>query len=334
MALRYNQTMKVFIVGGTGFLGYSTVKALLSHGHSVVTLALEPVAEEIRFPAEVDVHIGDFNALSDAEVSRLMQSCEGLIFAAGVDDRVVPKAPAYPFFYRHNVEACERLFRLAKEAGVKRGVVFSSYFAEFASRWPELALEEKHPYIRSRMAQIRAIQEVAGEDMQVSFLALPYIFGAMPGRVPLWKPLISYLNSALPWVFYPDGGSAMVSVEEVGQAAVAALERGQGGKLYPVCGENLSWVEFLQRLGTQLGKVKPVLTLPRWMVTFAMVLVMAYYRLKGLESGLNMKEFVEIQTRMGFMDGERTRQELGYSSFNLDEALRQTVRACVRVEEG
>ncbi len=97
--------------------------------------------------------------------------------------------------------------RLAKQAGVKRAVIFSSYFVTCHQMWPELKLSESHPYIKSRVEQIEAARRVAGDEMTVSFLALPYIFGAMPGRMPLWAPL-SYLESALPWVFYPAGGAA------------------------------------------------------------------------------------------------------------------------------
>ena len=90
-----------------------------------------------------------------------------------------------------------------------------------------MKLGEKHPYIRSRLAQIDAALEEAGDDLSVSFLLLPYIFGTLPGKMPLWKPLIDYLDSWSPWVFYPSGGTAMVSVEEVATAAVAALEHGE-----------------------------------------------------------------------------------------------------------
>jgi nucleoside-diphosphate-sugar epimerase len=71
---------------------------------------------------------------------------EGLIFAAGADDRTIPDAPAYPFFYKANVESTARLLRLARQAGVKKAVVFSSYFVYFARKWPEMKLGEKHPY--------------------------------------------------------------------------------------------------------------------------------------------------------------------------------------------
>mgnify|MGYP001323244732 FL=1 len=202
--------MNTFVVGSTGFLGYFAVQELLARGHTVRSISLQPASPELNFPSSVELALGDLNATSDDALRGMLQGMDGLIFAAGLDDRVVPKAPAYPKFYDANVAATRRLIRLGKEAGIKKAVVFSSYFVACHRRWPELRLPEHHPYIRSRVEQIREALEEAGSDTAVSFLMLPYIFGSLPGKTPLWKPLIGYLNSISPWAFYPAGGSAMV----------------------------------------------------------------------------------------------------------------------------
>lgn len=321
--------MKVFIVGGTGFLGYYTVKVLLEHGHKVSTMALPPLPKKGLLPEEVDVTLGDYRQMSDGELEQLIAGCDGLIFAAGVDDRAVPKAPAYPFFYEGNVTSTRRWIRLAKRVGVRQAVIFNSYFATIDKRWPELKLTEKHAYIRSRREQISASLTEAGEGMTVSFLMLPYIFGSMPGRVPLWKPLIDYLNSFVPVLFYPAGGSAMVSVEEVGQAAVSALEHGEHGCEYEIVAENLTWKEMITRLLMGLGKRKPVVTLPKFMVRWGGWLVKQYHHARGLEGGLDLPAFVEVQTRCACLNLGQARKALGYAGADLDEAFRATTLACV-----
>ncbi len=88
--------------------------------------------------------------------------------------------------------------RLAVRAGVKRAVIFSPYFLEFERRWPRLRLAEQH-YIRSRVEQEKAALAAAGDQMAVSFLLL-YIFGSIPSRNPLWKPLVMATVLRLPWV--------------------------------------------------------------------------------------------------------------------------------------
>ena len=310
-------------------MGFFAVQELLARGHNVRSISLHPASAELAFPPKIDLVLGDLNATSDDALREMLQGMDGLIFAAGLDDRVVPKAPAYPKFYDANVTATRRLIRLGKEAGIRKAVIFSSYFVACHRRWPELRLPEHHPYIRSRVEQIREALEEAGGGIAVSFLMLPYIFGSLPGKTPLWKPLIGYLNSSLPWAFYPAGGSAMVTAEEVGRAAVRALEAGKSGEEWPIASDNLTWVEFLGRIGKILAKSKRIITLPNWLLKPAMAAVELGYKLKGKESGLSMVPFVELQTRNAFLDTEYSRTQLGYEKGNLDKALEDTVKACL-----
>ncbi|MFA5872837.1 MAG: hypothetical protein WC832_02625 [Anaerolineales bacterium] len=50
------------------------------------------------------------------------------------------------------------------------------------------------------------------------------------------------------------GGTACISTRIVGRAIVAAVERGQAGKCYPIGQENLTWTQMLSRqvLGDEL----------------------------------------------------------------------------------
>ena len=320
--------MKIFILGGTGFLGFHAIHELLGRGHSVRTLALPPLPEENILPPEVEIHIGDFNQLSDDEILRLFEGCEGVIFAAGADDRVTPKAPAYPFFYEANVKASIRFFELAKAAGVKRGVLLGSYFAHFDRVWPELELSTHHPYIRSRVEQEAQCLKVAGDELNLAILELPYIFGQMPGRTPLWKPLVKYLHWPLPWIFYPRGGTAMVSVQQVALAIAGAIEVGEAGGRYLIGDENLTWQEFLTRLSTASGVKKRIITLPDGLVKIGLWLVKGWHTLTGREGGLDPVEFFKVQTRETYFDPLPAIQSLGFSGGDLDEAFEETVRGC------
>jgi dihydroflavonol-4-reductase len=105
--------LKVMIIGGTGFLGYYATLELISRGHKVSIIALPPAPAPGLFPSNVEIHLEDLNALSDNQLEELLKGQDALVFAAGVDDRVTPRKPAYPFFYKHNVESVRRLFTIA-----------------------------------------------------------------------------------------------------------------------------------------------------------------------------------------------------------------------------
>lgn len=120
----------------------------------------------------------------------------------------------------------------------------------------------------------------------------------------------------------------MVSVEEVARAAVAALEHGQAEMEYPVVSHNLSWVEFIGGIQKHLGKPKPVITLPNWLVKLGATILTLYFHLNGKESGLYAPAFVEMQTRKTFMETEYSSSLLGYEHGDFDKALRETVEVC------
>lgn len=320
--------MDVFILGGTGFIGYHATMALLGRGHRVHTLALPPLPEEDLFPAGVTIHLGDFNAMPDQELLELMGGCDGVVFAAGVDDRVTPKKPAYPFFHKANVLAAKRFFTLAKTAGASRGVLLNSYFAYFARTWPELRMAEDHPYIRSRCEQEDAVLALADEDLRVALLELPYIFGRMPGRKPLWLPLVKYIRWPLNWLFYSGGGSAMVSVKTVARAILGALTNLDLSGRFQIGDENLTWSDFLERLSNTAGRQKKIVTLPKWLLRIGAGAIKLWHGLQGRESGLEPLSFMDVQTREAFFDPKPAQEALGFTGGDLDQAFRDTILGC------
>ncbi len=323
--------MHTFVVGGTGFIGYHTVSECLRRGHIVTALALPPMPADDLLPPQVEIRLGNLNTLPDTDVRALLHGHEAVVYAAGADDRVTPKAPAYRFFYEENVRAAARFFRLAREAGVRRGVLLNSYFATFDRLWPEMELARHHPYIWSRVAQAEQALNAAAPDLDLMILELGYIFGSMPGRTPLWKPVIDYINSSLP-LFYPKGGTNMIAVEHVAEAIVGAIERGVGGERYPVGDENLTWVAWLDRLTALVGKRKRVITLPTGIVRFGARFLALSHRRQGRESGLNLVKFIDVQTRNTFFDPTPSCETLGYGRGGLDEALAKMVKACLSRE--
>ena len=112
--------MKVFMIGGTGFLGWHTLRELVARGHEVSTLALPPLPAPGIMPEGAEVRLGNAFTMGDTELLGLLEGCEGFMYAAGLDDRVILPKPAYPKFREANVDQCLRLLGLAREA--RRGL--------------------------------------------------------------------------------------------------------------------------------------------------------------------------------------------------------------------
>ncbi|MGB4618544.1 MAG: NAD(P)H-binding protein, partial [Dethiobacteria bacterium] len=235
----------VFIVGGTGFLGYYSALEFLKKGIAVSSASIPDVKLGDWFPKQINIvsdNLDVFKA-SEEEIAEVLRGHEAMVYAVGPDDRVVPPAPSYDFFHDKLVVQCSKVVRAARKAGVRRVVIMNSYFAYF-DRQPGYngRLSRNHPYIRARVEQAEACIKLGEKGvMDVMILELPYIFGSMPGRMPLWKEVFLDRFDKMPAVFFPKGGTVMIHVRGVGQAVVAATVNGEHGKRYPIGAYNMKY---------------------------------------------------------------------------------------------
>jgi len=324
--------MRVFVVGGTGLLGWRTLKELLGRGHEVSTIALPPLPAQGILPSGVECRLGDLFAMGDADQLALFRGCKGFVYAAGLDDRAVLDKPAYPKFRKANVEECLRSLRLAREAGVRTAVVLGSYFTHFDREWPELRLAETHSYIRSRKEQREAVLAESGPGFETVLLELPYIFGTMPGRKPLWTFLLDMLAAMGPIVLYPQrsGGTAVITAAQAAGAAVGALERGSGGRSYAIGGENMRWSELIPLLLEGSGSRARVLHIPKPLYKLGNLAIERRWARSGREGGLDLVALAQIMYRDAFLDPGPSMQALGYGPDDVRAAIRETAAACRR----
>ena len=333
--LTYSQlggiTMKnVFILGGTGLLGYHTTKELLKRGYNVSTVSLPPMPTEELLPAEVKCKLGNINDMTDEEVLELLEGIDMFVYAAGADERTTPEIPAKHFFYEANVLPTQRLVRLSREAGVKKFVVYTSYFAHFAEKWTDLDLAKGQAYPRTRLLQ-EEIAFLEGEGaMTVTALRLPYIFGTMPGRDPLWTMFLPYIKDrdVVPVL---QGGTAMVTVQQVAEATIGCLEYGEHGVGYAISGINMKFQEFYQMMADLLGQkdtIIQVVPLEQLKPTFEKM--DEANEAKGKEQGIHQAVMGEIQNRDAYIDPQDTMPILKYNEDDVRASIVETIKACIK----
>lgn len=327
--------MKVFMIGGTRLLGSEGAKELIKRGHNVSAMALPPIPPGAELPREMNIELGNYMELSDEELADQLKGIDGLVFAAGIDERVEGPAPVYEMFKKFNITPLERLLRLAKANGVKHAVVLGSYFSYFAQIWPEKELTRWHPYICSRVDQENMCLGFADDSFDVAILELPYIFGTQPGRQPVWTFLVERIRGMRGATMYPGGGTTMLTVRQVGQAIAGALERTRGGKTYPIGYYNLTWVELLKIFHKYMGVPdKKIITIPDWLFALAGRQIVKQQKAAGHEGGLNMVKFAEVMCAETFIDKELGCEPLGVGPDDIDAAIGQSVELCVRVLDG
>ncbi len=326
--------MNVFMIGGTGLLGSAAADEFIKRGHSVKTVALAPLPKGAPLPKEMEITFGNYLDMTDEEVLSQMDGCDCFVFAAGVDERVEFPAPVYEAYNKYNIEPVKRLIALAKKAGITKSVVLGSYFAYFAKEHPDMKLTEKHPYIRSRIAQEEAAMSLSDENMDVAILELPYIFGTQPGRKPVWVILIEQLDGMGKNTMYPKGGTAMLTVRQVAQCIVGAAEKNKGANAYPIGYYNLTWDEFLTIVHEAMGvPERKIIHIRPWMFKLFGIKMRGDYKKRNVEGGIDPVGLSDIMFMETFIDNKWAK-DLGATDDDIKSAIFDSVKLSVDAFKG
>ncbi|MDD2634187.1 MAG: hypothetical protein PHW82_01655 [Bacteroidales bacterium] len=311
-----HKVQNVFIAGGTGFLGYYSALLFLEQGVSVSTIALdEDIGEDDWFPKEISKTYGDLFKMSEDEIFLLLkgQNYDTFVYGLGPDERITPKAPAYEFFHEKLVVQCLKICRAAKRAGIKRCIIMNSYFSHF-DKIKNGKLAKTHPYIRARVEQAETIIEIGSQGVfDVMIMELPYIFGEMHGRMPIWKDVFVERFKNLPAIYFPDGGTTAIHVTGVAEYIVAAAYNGKNDGRYPVADVNMKYRDMIRFMLAEAGFPKKFKKLPRFISYLTGLAVMRKEKKQGLQSGLNLaKAMTGILAEDFFINPTKTRQKLKF----------------------
>lgn len=324
---------RAIVLGGTGLLGAQAVLALVADGYEVTSVSSRTLVLGDWYPTEVKQIQADLLAMDTAALASLLAGNDVVVHGFGPDDRTVPQAPAATFFGQQLVEITERVCAAAAEVGVGRVVVFGSYFTYFDRTEPARRLAARHPYINARVQQLAVSQRFVSKKMSVAVLEIPYVFGTMPERDPLWfDVLVRRIHPMRPWIFFPPGGTVMCSARFVGAMTAAVADVGRSGPI-PVGEENMSWTTLLTVATEELyGTARRVVTIPpRVAAVYGMVEQLAA-KARGLEPGLHYGRYItDVQARQSSFPEDlmaSVAAEFGLDRWPITPEIRGTFRGC------
>jgi nucleoside-diphosphate-sugar epimerase len=154
--------MRLFLTGGTGFIGSHVLTAALAAGHQVRALRRSPrSAPVIPLPRQPQWCEGDLSTLTAAD----LEGVEAVLHLASAG--VSPKQVPWDELVQANVAGSLRLLERAAEAGVRRCVVAGSSheYGNAARRFeaipPDAPLEPLSPYGASKAAAFQLLRAFA-----------------------------------------------------------------------------------------------------------------------------------------------------------------------------
>ncbi|MNP37581.1 hypothetical protein D3C76_1310390 [compost metagenome] len=173
------------------------------------------------------------------------------------------------------------------------------------------------------------------KGMDVMVLELPYIFGVQEGRKPVWTIILKEIMNMGKTIYYPGGGTTMVTVRQVAQSIAGAIEKGEGSTAYPVGWYNMTWKEFLKIVTVSIGESdRKVVTIPKWLYKIFAGSIVKRYKKKNIEPGLNPYSLGDIMNTNLFIEPDIIRDKLGVTEDDIESAIAKSFRLSLKVLKG
>ena len=321
--------MKVFVTGGTGFLGGEVIRTLLAKEHEVVAMVRRERARVPKGAQTVLVPLTDVDALQSA-----LHGVDAVIHIAGKVSRD-PKDSAE--MYAVHVDGTRHLLRAMAGAGVKKLVLASTSGTIAVSDEPGPPADEdnepkfeiigKWPYYASKRLQEREVMRWHEQgDIEAIVLNPSLLLGPGDEKLSSATDVLNILNGRAP--AYTEGTVAFVDVRDCGPAFEAALHARPGGR-YLLNGANMKVRQFVERI-TLVGDVAPPrFKLPRrWAVRGARIVEALYDTLDRVPPMDPVS--VDMAGHHWGCTADRARKALGFSARDPQVTLTDTVADLAR----
>lgn len=242
--------MRVFVTGGTGYVGHYIVPALQRRGHAVRLLVRDA---DTPLPDGAERAVGDVT--DPASLRGAADGCESVVHLVGIIDEQPLRGVT---FQRLHVDATRNVVEIARAAGIARFVHMSANGAR---------PDGPSAYQRTKWSA-EEIVRAAGFGHTVVFRPSTLFGDPGPDRPEFAKRLWETLVKPFPvWPIFGDGQYRLqpVHVEAVAEAMAEAVTRdASGGKSYCAAGhEQIAYTDVLRRIAEGGGREpKPTVPVP------------------------------------------------------------------------
>lgn len=303
--------MRVFVTGGSGFVGGHAIEAMVAAGHTVCAMARsEASAARVRAYGAEPVAA----ALDTVDASHLA-GVDAVVHAAAFAEEWGTRAQ----FQAVNVEGTRRLLAAAREAGVRRFVHVSTEAVLFdgadlvdVDETAPLPARHRFLYPETKAAAERLVLAANAPDFTTLAVRPRLVWGPRDETLaPVLRRMAA--EGSFAWL---DGGRARTSTTHVANLAHAlllALSAGRGGEAYFVADDGTRTLrEVLGSLVAPDGVALPDRDVPGWLARPAAIAMEAAWSAVGRKppttafAAAMMSRTVTVRT-------DKARAELGYA---------------------
>ena len=322
--------MKVFVTGGTGFIGGEVVRLLRERGEDVACLVRSPGKAAKLTELGCELIAGDLG--SETSIREGMEGCDAVIHAAAIYEVGIP-AKERPAMWEANVRGTERVMKAALAAKVPQIVYVSTVgiFGNTHGRVVDESYENPETdftsyYEETKLEAHKLVKRMIGEQGLPAIIVQPGgVYG--PGDTSQVADLLEqFFAGRLPLLPFPELGICMTHVEDIAGGILLALDRGELGETYVISGPATTMREAVETVARLSGRKAPKRALP----TALMKAMIPVGPLVGKVMGQppNLRELISSADGVTFWASyEKAQRALGYSPRGMEEGLRQTLEA-------
>jgi len=325
--------MKVFVTGGTGFIGGEVVRQLRDRGDDVVCLVRNPEKGKAVAALGCELAAGDLG--DEAAIAAGMAGCDAVIHAAAVYEIGIP-AKERPAMWEANVAGTERVMKAALAAKVPR-IVYVSTVGVFGNTHGKVVDESyEHPergftsyYEETKLEAHKIVKRmIAEQDLPAIIVQPGGVYG--PGDTSQVADLLQeFFAGKLPLLPFPDLGICMSHVADIVGGVLLALDNGKLGEIYVISGPATTMRGAIETVAGVSGRKAPKRNLPTPLMKALIPIGPLVGKMMGQPP--NLRELISSGDGVTFWASyEKAERELGYSPRGLEEGLRQTLEADAR----
>ena len=320
--------MKVFVTGGTGFIGGEVARQLRARGDEVACLVRTPEKAAKLTELGCELISGDLG--DGAMLRRGMEGCDAVIHAAAMYEVGIP-AKQHPAMYEANVQGSENVLRAAQEAKVGR-IVYVSTVGTFGNTHGKVVDESyEHPgkgftsyYEETKLEGQRVAQRMINEDGLPCVIVQPGgVYG--PGDTSQIADLLEeFFAGRLFLLPFPELGICLSHVEDIAGGILLALDKGALGETYVISGPATTMREAIQTIADLSGRKAPKRAMPTPLIKAMAPFGPVVGKLIGQPP--NLRELISSADGVTFWASyEKAGRELGYAPRGMEEGMRQTL---------
>jgi dihydroflavonol-4-reductase len=322
--------MRIFMTGGTGFIGGEIVRQLRARGDEVVCLVRNPEKGKAAAALGCELAAGDLG--DEAAIRAGMEGCDAVIHAAAIYEVGVP-AKERPAMWEANVAGTERVMEAALAAGVPR-IVYVSTVGVFGNTHEEVVDESyENPeqgftsyYEETKLEAHKVVKRMIAErDLPAIIVQPGGVYG--PGDTSQVADLLTeFFAGKLPLLPFPELGICMSHVEDIAGGVLLALDKGKLGETYVISGPATTMRGAIEMVAKVSGRKAPKHNLPTPLMKALIPIGPLVGKMMGQPP--NLRELISSGDGVTFWASyEKAERELGYSPRGLEEGLRQTLEA-------